>query len=131
MLCFFFVFFKFSSSVRTRWLTQIMRCPTTCGRMCRCHSTCPSTSSTSSTLRRSWKEKSPWWSKGDLMCIGMHQLARDICWITRTHTCSFCCIAFTSQYTLLCNTCWKMHCRIFSSLNVFIIFIFLWYPSKS
>lgn len=47
-----------------------MRCPTPCGRTSRCPSTCLSTSSTSSTRRRSWTERSPWWSREDLMCTG-------------------------------------------------------------
>lgn len=65
-----FYFSFFFSPVRILSSTQIMIWPTPCGRMCRCRFTCRSTSFTSSTLRRSCRERSPWWSREGPMCTG-------------------------------------------------------------
>lgn len=80
-ICFSFFF----SPVRILSSTQIMIWPTPCGRMCRCRFTCLSTSFTSSTLRRSCRERSPWWSREGPMCTGTRPLPQSTSWtVTRT-----------------------------------------------
>lgn len=62
--------FPSSCRVRTRWSTRRTTYRTPCGRTSPCRSSCPSTSSTSSTPKRFWKERSPWWSREARMFTG-------------------------------------------------------------